>query len=231
MAGQKEFDKSIIERKENVFANIAEIVIVVLIAVLAVVVFRTQASMARAVEGESMLPTYNSMENYNYREGIYDTVRITKFSKIRRGDIVTFESNLTGTDSSGKTYYKILIKRVIALGGDYLEFRNSGQGYLEVWLYEEKHDEPYKIDEPYLNTDASGKPKFNWSNSWKYALGEKIEVPKGCYFVMGDNRDSSRDSRYGDVGFIPFRKVEGKVYLVVRYGDTYINTLWNKVFG
>ena len=227
MARQKEFDKSIIEKKESVFAGIAEIVFVIFVAVLAVVILRTQASMARGVDGASMQPAYNSVESGYSGRGIYDTVRITKFSQIRRRDIVTFESNLVShTDANGKTHYKILIKRVIAVGGDYLEFKDSGQGYLEVWLNGEL------LDEPYLNTDANGKPLFSSSSiKGSYPLDERIDVPKLCYFVMGDNRDNSTDSRYHSVGIIPFRKIEGKVYLDVRAGESYMGALWNKFFG
>jgi signal peptidase I len=218
VAAGKEFDKSIIEKKSNVFADFAEIAFVVLIVILAVVILRTQASMARGVDGTSMQNTYNSFESGYSGRGVYDTVRITKLAKIRRGDIVTFESRLP----DGQGGFKILIKRVIGIGGDVLEIRDSGHGWLEMWR------NGAKLDEQYINKDGSGKPKFTLKGDRE--LYKEFTVPKGCYFVMGDNRDNSTDSRYNSVGFIPFRKIEGKVYLDVRYGDNYLNALWNKIF-
>jgi signal peptidase I len=105
-----------------------------------------------------------------------------------RGDIATFDhpfiklnvfqrtwrfaSKLWGGGDSGP---KLLIKRVIGEPGDTIEIKG---GVLYV------NGEP--LDEPYLKTDA-GEP-----------FGP-FEVPDGHYFMMGDNRDNSKDSRYKKV--------------------------------
>ena len=79
------------------------------------------------------------------------------------------------------------VKRVIGKAGDTIEVKNS-----VVYLNGEALDEPYISDQPY--------PDF-----------AKVVVPKGTYFVMGDNRVDSRDSRYEDVGFISKDEIVGKV--------------------
>ena len=216
MAAGKEFDKSIIEKKASIFADIAEVVFVILIAVTAVIILRTQASMGRGVDGQSMQPTYNSAESgYKPDMGIYDKVYITKLSKIRRGDIIVFEAPKKN---------KLLIKRVIGLPGDTLEFKEADNGTVGVWRNGKK------LEEDYIKHKADGTPDFTKTGNI-YNFGEEIKVPKGHLFVMGDNRDNSEDSRFDKVGFVPLSDVEGKVYLDVPYGDKFLPALWHKVFG
>ncbi len=82
------------------------------------------------------------------------------------------------------------IKRVIATGGDTIEIR-SGRVYVNGELKKEDY-----ILEP---TQGS----YN-----------KVIVPQGHIFVMGDNRNNSDDSRFPDVGFVPLKLVKGKASLV-----------------
>lgn len=78
------------------------------------------------------------------------------------------------------------IKRVIALPGDSIEIKNG-----EVYVNGEK------LVEPYINE--------------KTLMDYKMEkVPNGTVFVLGDNRNWSRDSRYPDVGPVPLENVIGK---------------------
>ena len=224
MAKRTDFNKSIIEKEESIFAEFAEIAFVVLVALVIAVILRTQVSMVRGVDGVSMQNTYNSAESGYKGYGIYDTVRITRIGSVRRGDVVTFESNL----KDGKDGYKILIKRVIGVGGDKLEFRAGADkigsaAVLEVWR------NGVRLDEPYIKRDGNGTPLF--TKHGDRPLNEPFIVKKGFYFVMGDNRDNSTDSRSNSVGVVPFKKIEGKVYLTVHEGDNYVSALWNKVFN
>lgn len=131
---------------------------------------------------------------------------------LKYGDIVTFEAPLeddlevnenniasytekTGIDSFfynfmgiGKSSY---VKRVIGLPGDHIVIGDDGSVY--------RNGE--KLDEPYLNEQVTNKDKYN-----------DVVVPAGTVFMMGDNRLSSKDSRF--FGCVPIEKVNG--YVVIR---------------
>ena len=104
----------------------------------------------------------------------------------KRGDIVIFKSELQ--DENGKN--KLLIKRVIGLPGDKITI-NDGK----VYINDKEYDESYLKD--------------------GYTTGSvnNFKVPKGEYFVMGDNRVVSIDSRYSEVGCIKKDAIKGRAIL------------------
>ena len=104
----------------------------------------------------------------------------------KRGDIVIFKSELQ--DENGKN--KLLIKRVIGLPGDKITI-NDGK----VYINDKEYDENYLKD--------------------GYTTGSvnNFKVPKGEYFVMGDNRVVSIDSRYSEVGCVKKDAIKGRAVL------------------
>lgn len=103
---------------------------------------------------------------------------IYRFTDIRRGDVVVF---WYPRDKS-----KSFIKRVLAIPGDEIEIR-----YGSVYV------NGNKVDEPYL------KPEYRDRGSFR-----KDVVPADHYFVLGDHRNSSNDSR--NWGFVPRELIYGK---------------------
>lgn len=103
-----------------------------------------------------------------------------------RGDIVIFESEMT--DESGND--KLLIKRVIGLPGDTITIEGG-----MVYLNGEEYPESYLKD--------------------GYTPGDirDVVVPEDSYFVMGDNRVVSVDSRFSEVGFVEKEDIKGKAVL------------------
>lgn len=97
-----------------------------------------------------------------------------------------FTYNIMGL---GKRSY---IKRVIGLPGDHLYIAETG----EVYINDELLEENYLVEG--LKTPRTG----------QYY---DAEIPEGYVFVMGDNREGSKDSR--ELGLIPIDKIEGKVVL------------------
>lgn len=109
-----------------------------------------------------------------------------------RGDIIIFQSELVDEDS-GKD--KLLIKRVIGLPGDEIMIKDD-----QLYINGEYYKEDYLKD--------------GYTPAFEIPLpGETFKVPENSYFVMGDNRAGSVDSRRYDVGCVAPDQIQGKVIL------------------
>ncbi len=107
------------------------------------------------------------------------------FGDCERGDIIVFQSKIP---MAGSNEHKLLVKRIIAVGGDTISI-SGGNVYINGAA----------IKEDYLKDGTTN--------------GELAEttVPDGYLFCMGDNRLVSRDSRDPSVGFVSESDVKGKV--------------------
>jgi signal peptidase I len=127
-----------------------------------------------------------------------------------RGDVVTVFSDNSGAGllpNSLNTVYQViinkrivLVKRVVAMPGEEVEMVDK-----KIIIYNSKYPQGYILDEPYAKNDwlcNNSQPNPDLSFA-------KKKVPEGSYFVMGDNRGCSQDSRY----YGPFKKesILGKV--------------------
>jgi signal peptidase I len=144
--------------------------------------------------------------------------KLLPIDPIRRGDIIVFKFP--------EDPERDFIKRVIGLPGETLELRNK-KVYIDGTL----------LDEPYVNflfppeDSAPGDADFTDVDvRRKYG---PVTVPAGHYFMMGDNRDNSQDSRYW--GFMPRDYVKGKALFVYfsfgEAGETgnVLNVRWNRI--
>lgn len=114
----------------------------------------------------------------------------TVVTDVKPGDVIVI--------SQPNNYEKVLIKRVIAVGGQIVAFdKETGETVIDG-----KH-----IDEPYVKEDIK----------YTYAMTRAYVVPYGKVFVMGDNRNNSADSRDAAVGMIDEDYIIGKV--IYRIGD------------
>ena len=130
----------------------------------------------------------------------------------KRGDVVVFKY-----PGDNKTDY---IKRIVGLPGDKIQVKN-GRLFINGNMLDRKEVGKYTIDEyvimpvefnEYTETMPEGK-SYNILELTDNMRGVdntiEFEVPQNNYFMMGDNRDNSNDSRK-DVGFVPFENIEGK---------------------
>ena len=122
------------------------------------------------IYGSSMLPTLN--------EG--DIVVSLKGADFHTGDVLSFYYN-----------NKILVKRIIAGPGDWVDIDEFGTVYVNG----------EEIDEPYLTEKALG----------ECDLALPYQIPDGRYFVMGDHRATSVDSRSTIVGCVAEEQIVGKI--------------------
>ena len=164
------------ERKESTTSIILEYVRVIVLTVIATFIFLQFVQISR-VNGSSMENTY-----FQNNIVLIDKV-FYKRQQPKRNDIIIVDYD-DGLDDT------LIIKRVIAVGGDHLDIKNN-----EVYINGKKIKESY-IKENMNTEDLS------------------IDIPKGKVFVMGDNRNHSLDSR--KLGYFDFdNDVIGKVFFKI----------------
>ncbi|MBQ7128451.1 MAG: signal peptidase I [Clostridia bacterium] len=146
------------------------------------------------VDGESMNNTLQDSDQLIISDFMY---------KPQRKDIVIISrnpKNIYGDSAENEP----IVKRVIAVAGDTIEITDDNK----VLLNDEEIDEPY-IKDYALGT---GTPNDEFKKEMKrQSLGDKLKIPEGRIFVMGDNRYNSHDSRKGDIWLVDERYVLGKV--------------------
>ena len=189
--------------------------------ILIVLVFRSFLAEPFRIPSGSMMPTLlvgdfilvNKFA-YGVRLPVLDT-KIVSVGEPQRGDVVVFRYPKDPTQD--------YIKRVIGLPGDEISYRNktlrvNGQEVAQSFL------------EAYAGTDDDSKGLVNAGAEtsiehlsgvdhrviqvpgWQRSPESTWTVPQGHYFVMGDSRDNSMDSRFW--GFVPEQNLVGKAFVI-----------------
>lgn len=179
-------------RKKSIVREYAESII---IALLLALVIRTYLVQAFKIPSGSMEDTLVIGDHLLVNKFIYGTKvpftdsQIIKVRDPRRGDVIVFEYPV---DPS-----KDFIKRVIGTPGDVVEERDK-KVYVNGILYQNPHEVHKEND--IIPKEQNPRDTFG-----------PITVPANSYFVMGDNRDRSYDSRFW--GFVTRDKIKGLAFI------------------
>jgi signal peptidase I len=118
------------------------------------------------VQGASMEPTFHTHEYLIVDEISY------RFSEPKRGDVIVFRYPVNPQEH--------FIKRIVGLPGETVEIKDG-----KVYIYNDKHPDGALVEEEYLDSSIE---THGFSK-------QKEELEENEYFVLGDNRNSSKDSR------------------------------------
>lgn len=131
------------------------------------------------------------------------------------GDYLILESNLLNSEYSYGDIVvacvpqfqegKPIVKRVIAVGGQTVSFVRDEDDVLRVCVDGKVLEEPYIREE--MEERSAG------------VAGAELVVPDHCYFLMGDNRNNSSDSRYEGIGFVDQRYIVGRALMILYPGQ------------
>ena len=167
--------------KQSTVSYFWEVVKFFILAVVVVAPIRFFIAQPFIVQGASMDPTFATGQYLIIDEISY------RFNEPERGDVIVLRYP--------KNPSKFFIKRLVGLPGDTLTIENG-----VVSIATEKSPESFILDEPYITF-----PKTDGRDNEVVVLGEKE------YFVMGDNRASSSDSR--EWGVLPQDHIVGQAFL------------------
>ncbi len=214
----------------------------ILIAVILALMIRAFVVQAFKIPSSSMVPTLVVGDHILVNKFIYGLRipftdnRFLIFRQPRREDIIVFSfpenkekeecrslpknilSRLEAVFERGNPLYlfrddcRDFIKRVIAVGGDKIEIRDK-----RVYVNDIPFNEDYTIHSDNTVLGSNIAPRDNYG---------PVTVPRNKFFVMGDNRDQSYDSRFW--GFVDMEDIKGRAFIIYWSWNTNGNLL-NKV--
>jgi len=203
------------EKHKKILVWILETLLNLAIILILVIVIQKWIIAPFDVSGQSMCNTLNFIDGECKADGIGEKIIINEavylMSEPERGEIVVFESPHEDD--------KYFIKRIIGIPGDIIELRD---GY--VYLQKNGEKESKKVNESYLNESNLGHTQALPAHQGP----TYFKVPEGKYFMLGDNRNASTDSRScfqsslvmkycqenPDESFIEKDKIRGRAWLV-----------------
>lgn len=210
MSEQEEIKEEVTENNKKQFSLAKEIwewVYTLAIAIIIAILIKGFLFDIVRVDGSSMFPTLVNNDRlivtklgytpsqgdiiildseYKNREEYYDRLAVSKDKE----ELSAFDKLLAKRDMPSGLKKKYYVKRIIAMPGQTIDLADG-----QVYIDGEPLDEPY-----YDGATASIDPTVEYP----------VTVDDGCVFVMGDNRNHSKDSRSSELGQVPFEAILGK---------------------
>ena len=176
-----EVQKLKVESRQGLWLESMRLLRDIILIIAVFILFGVFIAQPVVVEGTSMLPQLHDGERLLVNKLVYYKIGSVGWGHLRRGDIVVFWYP--------KDPEKSYVKRVIGLPGETVEVRNG-----IIFIDNQQLNETY-LDADYNQSLPSFAPR---------------KVDEHYYFVMGDNRDNSSDSRYW--GLVPEKYIYGKAF-------------------
>ena len=191
-------------------ATIQSIAATVVIAVF-VVTFVVQAFTipSESMERTLLVGDYLLVDKFCYGGGSIWNL-LLPYRKVQRGDIVVFHYPVRPQQH--------FVKRVVGVPGDRVRLVNK-RVFVNGVMLEEPYvqyvsavRDPYRDDFPRTDIPSVGVTARWWDEMPKLVEDKQLIVPEDNYFVLGDNRDDSQDSRYW--GFVPRENIIGRPLII-----------------
>lgn len=199
-------------KSKNVFREYAEAIIFALVAAMILRIFVVQAFRipTGSMENTLLVGDFLLVNKFIYGVRTPDKIpfiniripwiRLPGLRKPHRGDVVVFKYPVNPDQD--------YIKRCVAIGGDTIVIKNKQLYVNSKPISNPKHVKFSAFTMPSGQRENGIKPE-NAGNRDNYG---PIVVPEGHYFMMGDNRDNSLDSRYW--GFLPEENIVGEAVII-----------------
>lgn len=183
----------------------------------------------------SFIPTPSMESNLPVGSRLFGFRLNYLFTTPKRGDVVIFdygfdcknckrmyqknaESKCPHCDNPDKKNKKVhFIKRVIGLPGDHIEVKQDYLADTELFRATRFEDTSIKVPcgHVYVNGEKLNEDYLNEPmivNNFYRAVD--YEIPEGCYFLLGDNRNNSEDARFWPNPFVSIKDIEAKAYFI-----------------
>jgi signal peptidase I len=191
---------------ESLQSLIGTIVIAVFVVTFIIQAFQIPSE---SMENTLLIGDYLLVDKLHYgKDGFWG--HLLPYEPVKRGDIIVFHYPVHPVEH--------FVKRVIAIPGDRIRLINrkvyvNGTLISEPYVHYSRPHDPFRDEFPRL--DVSYVTSLNgdwWKQMNKLVDDNQLIVPQGNYFVMGDNRDDSLDSRYW--GFVPQENIVGRPLVI-----------------
>lgn len=199
------------EPASSALADTVQFLASTIVIAIFVIVFLAQAFQipSESMEETLLVGDYLLVDKVHYGEGgLWG--KVLPYESVRRGDIIVFKWPI----KPGNHF----VKRVIGLPGDRLRMLRgrvfvNGQPLNEPYAdFRARNHDFYRDDFPNVRYRSQQVSDTWWDEFPGFIRNGDLVVPSGHYFVLGDNRDQSLDSRYW--GFVPRENIVGKPFLI-----------------
>ncbi|OLE57280.1 MAG: signal peptidase I [Chloroflexi bacterium 13_1_20CM_2_59_7] len=164
---------------------------------------------SESMENTLLIGDYLLVDKLRYGGGEFWD-HLMPYRPVRRGDIIVFRYPVNPTQH--------FVKRVVGVPGDRVRLINrrvdvNGVALPEPYVhYSSRAHDVFRDEFPRLDGAAFGMEGRWWLQMKKLVEDNQLIIPEGHYFVLGDNRDESQDSRYW--GFVPRENIVGRPWLI-----------------